>query len=252
MQSHEIMKLNVGGFKYETSLNTLISDQDSMLANMFSGRHTIKLNDEGYHFIDRDGKIFEYIIKYLRDKKLNIDNIDISIVENIKDEAEYFQIKGLIELCNRKIFGLELNPETKCIFDEIIKFDIKAFEKDFNKIFGINKLSKYPYTYAYGTLRSSDSTPENIFKNDNKHNDYIIIYIDLKKIFEHIGQYDEIRLFSQKWSDVFPETYYRNNHIDLFNLMVRLKVFKTPYFKILLQFSPTYVSKYNLELYLKI
>jgi hypothetical protein len=239
MQLHEIIKLNVGGCKYETSLNTLTSDTNSMLANMFSGRHLVKPNDKGYYFIDRDGDIFKYIIKYLRDKKLNIDKIDISIVENIKDEAEYFQIEGLIELCNKKISGLELNPETKYIFDEIIKFDIKAFEKDFNEVFSVNKLSNYPYEQVYGYLKL-DETPEDIIKNTGKYNDYIVIFIDLKKIFEHIEHYEAIRLFSQKWTALFPETYYRNNHIEQFNRVVRIAQFISPYFKIFLKYLSSY------------
>jgi hypothetical protein len=144
--TQEHIKLNVGGVKYETTLNTMTSDADSMLANMFSGRHPMKPNDEGYYFIDRDGDIFKYIIKYLRDRKLNMDNIDLSIVENIKDEAEYFQIVGLIDLCEKKISGItEFKPETQRVFNDIIKFDIKAFEQDFNDVFNIDLLSKYPY-----------------------------------------------------------------------------------------------------------
>jgi hypothetical protein len=50
-----IIRLSVGGVKFQTSLATLTSVPDSMLAAMFSGRHHIDKDDKGRYFIDRDG-----------------------------------------------------------------------------------------------------------------------------------------------------------------------------------------------------
>ena len=53
------IKLNVGGKIYETTLDTLRKDPDSMLCAMVSGRFELKANErDGAHFIDRDGKLF--------------------------------------------------------------------------------------------------------------------------------------------------------------------------------------------------
>ena len=53
------IRLNVGGKIYETTLDTLSKDPDSMLCAMFSGRFEFKANErEGAYFIDRDGKLF--------------------------------------------------------------------------------------------------------------------------------------------------------------------------------------------------
>ena len=53
------IKLNVGGKIYETTLDTLRKDPDSMLCAMFSGRFELKVNErDGAYFIDRDGKLF--------------------------------------------------------------------------------------------------------------------------------------------------------------------------------------------------
>jgi len=53
------IKLNVGGKIYETTLDTLRKDPDSMLCAMFSGRFELKANErDGAYFIDRDGKLF--------------------------------------------------------------------------------------------------------------------------------------------------------------------------------------------------
>ena len=56
------IKLNVGGKIYETTLDTLRKDPDSMLCAMFSGRFESKANEvNGAYFIDRDGKLFRYV-----------------------------------------------------------------------------------------------------------------------------------------------------------------------------------------------
>ena len=53
------IKLNVGGKIYETTLDTMRKDPNSMLCAMFSGRFELKASErDGAHFIDRDGKLF--------------------------------------------------------------------------------------------------------------------------------------------------------------------------------------------------
>ena len=42
------VKLNVGGSRFETTLSTLTRHPDSMLAVMFSGRHEVPQDDDGY------------------------------------------------------------------------------------------------------------------------------------------------------------------------------------------------------------
>jgi hypothetical protein len=62
-----IVKLDVGGHKFTTSLPTLTSVPDTYLAALFSGRHPLAPNADGAFFIDRDGAHFRHIINYLRD-----------------------------------------------------------------------------------------------------------------------------------------------------------------------------------------
>eukprot|EP01032_Pedospumella_encystans_P010209 gene10209-11949_t len=60
------VKLDVGGVKFTTSLTTLRRFPDTMLGAMFSGRHALPVDEDGYHFIDRDGTHFGHILNYLR------------------------------------------------------------------------------------------------------------------------------------------------------------------------------------------
>ena len=66
-QFPKIVRLSVGGVVFETSIETLCADPNSMLAAMFSGRHNVIKDEEGRYFIDRDGTHFRYILNYLRD-----------------------------------------------------------------------------------------------------------------------------------------------------------------------------------------
>ena len=59
--------LNVGGVRFETSLQTLTSVPHTFLASMFSGRYAARTNDDGAYCIDRNGTLFGHILSYLRD-----------------------------------------------------------------------------------------------------------------------------------------------------------------------------------------
>ena len=51
-----VLKLNVGGTEFTTSLQTLTKDTGSTLHAMFSGRFDTKPTEDGSYFIDREGK----------------------------------------------------------------------------------------------------------------------------------------------------------------------------------------------------
>lgn len=62
----DIIVLNVGGYEYTTSRATLTKHPNSKLTTMFSGITATAKDDKGRHFIDRNGKLFDYILQYLR------------------------------------------------------------------------------------------------------------------------------------------------------------------------------------------
>jgi hypothetical protein len=59
--------LNVGGHRFETSLQTLTSVPDTYFESLFSGRFELALDVEGTYSIDRDGVHFRHILNFLRD-----------------------------------------------------------------------------------------------------------------------------------------------------------------------------------------
>ena len=92
----EIINLNVGGKLYTTSLSTLTKYPDSMLGRMFNGDLPSTRDVQGNYVIDRDGKLFRYILTFLRSSKLILPD-DFKELDMLLEEAEFFQIAPLIE-----------------------------------------------------------------------------------------------------------------------------------------------------------
>jgi hypothetical protein len=93
----DVVKLDVGGMKFTTTVATLQNIPGSMLSTMFSGRHTISLNSEGYYFIDRDGTQFRHILNMLRspgEYKLALSKSDMLELEH---EARYYCLLDAFE-----------------------------------------------------------------------------------------------------------------------------------------------------------
>jgi len=150
---NNIIKLDVGGVRYKTSLNTLIQYPESMLANMFSGRHTNKsiIDSDGYYFIDRDGAIFNYIISFLRNGTLDLDDISKSVVKSILTEADYFNIPNLVELCNKKLDNNMTIKKLDLLFKNV-DLNLDELRKEFNTIFSLEMLQKYNTTQTFAII----------------------------------------------------------------------------------------------------
>ena len=86
----KIVRLNVGGTHYEVSRDTLERCKGSMLASLISDHwNEGSLHDEPI-FIDRNGRLFEYILDYLR---MNQCHLPLSVKRAaVQEEFEYYGI----------------------------------------------------------------------------------------------------------------------------------------------------------------
>lgn len=101
-----IVTLDVGGVTYRVSRMTLTQNipRSHLLATMFSGLHPPGEKEEsGVFFIDRNGKVFEHILEYLRNGfpaifkfRLEAEPQRSIILYQVHEEAKYFQIPDLI------------------------------------------------------------------------------------------------------------------------------------------------------------
>lgn len=95
--NEQIVELNVGGIIYTTTTKTLLSEQDTYFSNQFnkttSSFDSFK-DSKGRWFIDRDGKLFEFILEFLRNKL-------VILPENYNEkhrlifEAEFYKLKSM-------------------------------------------------------------------------------------------------------------------------------------------------------------
>ncbi|PIA54100.1 hypothetical protein AQUCO_00900578v1 [Aquilegia coerulea] len=138
--SSSLVRLNIGGKKFCTTRDTLTQrEPDSMLAAMFSGRHTVHHESEkGFIFVDRDGKHFRHILNWLRDGV--VPTLEDSEYQDLLREVEYYQLLGLSEginatLCSRR-YENDSKDDSKA---ELTRTDIiKCIQSDRVRFRGVN------------------------------------------------------------------------------------------------------------------
>ena len=85
----KIIRLSVGGQLFTTTIDTLTSDEGSMLAAMFSGKFSVAKDEDGRYFIDRDGTHFRYILNFLRDGNAFLPS-DPNIISELVEEVKFY------------------------------------------------------------------------------------------------------------------------------------------------------------------
>ncbi|CAF4912685.1 unnamed protein product, partial [Rotaria sp. Silwood1] len=91
--------LNVGGEKFSTKVETLTREKNTFFTALFSQQWQIKGDpNDGSIFIDRNGKIFYYILEYFRTKTVP-NNVmkDETLLNSLFIEAEYFRLHSLMD-----------------------------------------------------------------------------------------------------------------------------------------------------------
>lgn len=93
--------LNVGGTKFETSVPTLQADPSSLLSHMVMPSSPMKpysVDNIYSYFVDRDPKLFSFILSYLRngaDLPMSQLPKDLQLLKSIQMEAEFFNLRHL-------------------------------------------------------------------------------------------------------------------------------------------------------------
>ena len=122
--SSAVMTINVGGVLYTTFKDTLsrkINGKDHLLSVMFSNEDHFEFSrdDQGHIFIDRNGKLFSYILDYLRCggdvRQFALPLHNACLMEQLEIEFEFFNLYDLCLLLKgrRKTFKIEKKKYTK-------------------------------------------------------------------------------------------------------------------------------------------
>ncbi|KAI9136171.1 BTB/POZ protein [Paraphysoderma sedebokerense] len=109
---NDVVKLNVGGVRYETTLSTLRQHPDTFLSKMVSpdNRDRFPTKEDGSYFIDRDGDLFRYILDYYRCGSIPILNCRNYCPSGMRCRCIAIDVDRLEMECD--FFGLE--------FDEVV------------------------------------------------------------------------------------------------------------------------------------
>jgi hypothetical protein len=137
------VQLDIGGFQFSTSLNTLRSIPNSYFGKLFSqGSFPSHLfgSDERL-FIDRDGRLFRYILNCLRDPE----NFELRLrgkqdLDDLRKETQFYGIEDLV--FKNKIFI----PDTLNWLDEK-KIKLVAFSSEHSDRFPATNVLDYSRTY---------------------------------------------------------------------------------------------------------
>lgn len=98
--SDQIIELNVGGFFYTTTVTSLLSEPESYFTsnhNAFSDSFDLPKDSQGRVFIDRDGKLFNYIMEFLRTKTVLLPE-EFAEKSRLRFEAEFYKLPNMVRL----------------------------------------------------------------------------------------------------------------------------------------------------------
>jgi len=170
LRSNNRVSINVGGNRFQTTLNTLVADQSSMLSAMFSGRFKLEQDENGAIFIDRDPTHFRHILNFLRDgieylKHGGLLQQPEAIVNELLQEAKFYNIRPLVDYIQlqqtrkNKKRGDELTHEKQ--YKLIAHIKLEELEAVFNKYTGSAgyDFEEWLYVSPWKTSRSSTTAP---------------------------------------------------------------------------------------------
>eukprot|EP01084_Bolivina_argentea_P261260 441430_1 len=150
---HQIIVLDVGGVKYKTTLQT-ITCYNSILKSRFSGSFSLRPNQDGSHFIDRNGKLFEYILEYFRTGQLLLPKWNKQDIWKFYIEVNYYMIRSLFRPILLKLFDSKLITNLSVKMQLINKLNTEIF--DHNSIDKtLENLKTWKLVYEYDLIQFS-------------------------------------------------------------------------------------------------
>jgi hypothetical protein len=107
-----IIRLNIGGFKFDTTLQTLLPCAFFQAAFITSHFYDINISpaqvdEEGRYFIDRDGQLFIYILSWLRTGQILEELLETkykwsALLSALDSEADFYGLDSLKSWINEE------------------------------------------------------------------------------------------------------------------------------------------------------
>lgn len=103
--NNQIIRFNVGGTKFATYSKTLLNVPDTLFYKIILSKR-LDLNNE--IFFDRSPTMFGYILDFLRYNTINYKRFNKEQQEELKAEADYYEIGEIVETIEEKLKCLEM------------------------------------------------------------------------------------------------------------------------------------------------
>jgi hypothetical protein len=91
------VELNIGGYRFETSVQTLRRLPHTFFDAYFSGRYAQDVCNDGSIFVDRDGEHFGHVLEYMRDGVVSVAEPgaqpSVSLLRALKREFGFYSIE---------------------------------------------------------------------------------------------------------------------------------------------------------------
>jgi N-acetylneuraminic acid mutarotase len=106
MQMHQAkqegrVELNIGGYRFQTSVQTLRRLPHTFFDAYFSGRYAQDVCNDGSIFVDRDGEHFGHVLEYMRDGVVSVAepgaHPSVSLMRSLKREFGFYCIDVVAE-----------------------------------------------------------------------------------------------------------------------------------------------------------
>jgi hypothetical protein len=95
------VELNIGGYRFETSVQTLRRVPHTFFDAYFSGRYAQDVCNDGSIFVDRDGEHFGHILEYMRDGVVSVAEAgaypSVALLRALKREFGFYCIELSME-----------------------------------------------------------------------------------------------------------------------------------------------------------
>jgi hypothetical protein len=188
------VELNIGGYRFVTSVQTLRRVPHTFFDAYFSGRYAQDVCSDGCIFVDRDGEHFGHVLEYMRDGFVSVAEAgahpSVSLLRALKREFGFY----CIELCA----------------DEPEETEI-AFIMGGERLGTLSSMERYDVSSGQWSAAAEMGTPRSSFGACVVGGD-IYITGGIDDDLRDISRVERYSLSSDTWSDAAPLPEARSQH----------------------------------------
>ena len=115
-----LVRFNVGGVEYITTRETVLC-KDSYFERMLSGTIKPGILINNAIFIDRNGRLFEYVLDYLRNREFWLPPSNLDLVKSLINEAQFFSLDQMLSILKNSLINNANTFQVRLNFNETDK-----------------------------------------------------------------------------------------------------------------------------------